>query len=208
MARRGPRRRPGSPGGGPSRGSGRRWRDCGRRASTSSIHDVALPGIGNVDRVALGGRRFFSMETKSHWGHVTARGGVLLRNGRPFERVPPRPRCREGCGGAVERRHELPPLGRAPTGLIPRPGPAGDRGMRIVEPGSRRTRCPSGPRPLRRPDQKRVDPAVEAVLAAVCSRNRPTARCCCGAWAVAPGLRRSVSGRTGRGRGRAIRAST
>ena len=50
------------------------------------FHDIALPGVGNVDHVVLGGRGFFSIETKSHAGHVTARGGNLFRNGRPFER--------------------------------------------------------------------------------------------------------------------------
>ena len=50
------------------------------------FHDVPLPGVGNVDHVVIGGRGFFSIETKSHAGHVTARGGNLFRNGRPFER--------------------------------------------------------------------------------------------------------------------------
>lgn len=50
------------------------------------FHDVALPRGGNVDHVVLGERGFFSMETKSHAGHVTVQGGQLLRNGRPFEK--------------------------------------------------------------------------------------------------------------------------
>lgn len=50
------------------------------------FHDVAFPGVGNVDHVVLGERGFFSIETKSHSGHVTARSGQLLRNGRPFEK--------------------------------------------------------------------------------------------------------------------------
>ncbi|MDP9424597.1 MAG: NERD domain-containing protein [Actinomycetota bacterium] len=50
------------------------------------FHDVSLPGVGNVDHVVLGERGFFSIETKSHSGHVTARSGQLLRNGRPFEK--------------------------------------------------------------------------------------------------------------------------
>ena len=50
------------------------------------FHDVALPGVGNVDHVVLGERGFFAVETKSHAGRVTARGGELFRNGRPFEK--------------------------------------------------------------------------------------------------------------------------
>ena len=50
------------------------------------FHDVALPGVGNVDHVVLGEKGFFAIETKSHAGHITLRGGKLLRNGRPFER--------------------------------------------------------------------------------------------------------------------------
>lgn len=50
------------------------------------FHDVALPRVGNVDHVVLGERGFFAIETKSHAGHITVRGGKLLRNGRPFER--------------------------------------------------------------------------------------------------------------------------
>ncbi|QIN79253.1 hypothetical protein GBA65_12830 [Rubrobacter marinus] len=50
------------------------------------FHDVPLRGLGNVDHVVLGPNGFFSVETKSHSGHVTARGGRLARNGRPFEK--------------------------------------------------------------------------------------------------------------------------
>lgn len=50
------------------------------------FHDVALPGVGNVDHVVLGEGGFFAVETKSHAGRVTARGGELFRNGRPFEK--------------------------------------------------------------------------------------------------------------------------
>ena len=50
------------------------------------FHDVPLPLVGNVDHVALGEKGFFSVETKSHSGHVMARAGRLLRNGRPFEK--------------------------------------------------------------------------------------------------------------------------
>lgn len=50
------------------------------------FHDVQLPGVGNVDHIVLGERGFFAIETKSHAGHVTTRGGLLLRNGRPFEK--------------------------------------------------------------------------------------------------------------------------
>ena len=50
------------------------------------FHDVPLEGVGNVDHVVLGESGFFCIETKSHAGHVTARGGQLSRNGRPFEK--------------------------------------------------------------------------------------------------------------------------
>ncbi|MDP9454705.1 MAG: hypothetical protein CYG60_23405 [Actinobacteria bacterium] len=50
------------------------------------FHDVPLPTVGNVDHVVLGERGFFSIETKSHSGHVTARRGELFRNGRSFEK--------------------------------------------------------------------------------------------------------------------------
>ena len=50
------------------------------------FHDVQLPGVGNVDNVVLGESGFFAIETKSHAGHVTIRGGTLLGNGRPFEK--------------------------------------------------------------------------------------------------------------------------
>ncbi|CAA9458762.1 MAG: hypothetical protein AVDCRST_MAG25-448 [uncultured Rubrobacteraceae bacterium] len=50
------------------------------------FHDVQLPSVGNVDHVVLGEGGFFAIETKSHAGHVTIRGGTLLRNGRPFEK--------------------------------------------------------------------------------------------------------------------------
>ncbi|MEW6638161.1 MAG: nuclease-related domain-containing protein [Actinomycetota bacterium] len=46
------------------------------------FHDLALPGGGNVDHVALGPQGFFAVETKSHAGRVAARGGMLLLNGR------------------------------------------------------------------------------------------------------------------------------
>ncbi len=50
------------------------------------FHDVELPGIGNVDHVALGPPGFFAVETKSHRGRVSARGKTLLVNGRPPEK--------------------------------------------------------------------------------------------------------------------------
>ncbi len=50
------------------------------------FHDVQLPCAGNVDHVVLGERGFFAIETKSHAGRVTARGGQLFRNGRAFEK--------------------------------------------------------------------------------------------------------------------------
>lgn len=50
------------------------------------FHDVELPGIGNVDHVALGPHGFFAIETKSHRGRATARGKTLLLNGRPPEK--------------------------------------------------------------------------------------------------------------------------
>lgn len=50
------------------------------------FHDVALPGLGNVDHVVLGSRGFFCIETKSHRGHVTSSRNQLLLNGRPTER--------------------------------------------------------------------------------------------------------------------------
>jgi len=50
------------------------------------FHDVQLPGLGNVDHVALGPCGFFAIETKSHGGKVRVSGGEILRNGRPFEK--------------------------------------------------------------------------------------------------------------------------
>lgn len=47
------------------------------------FHDVALPGLGNVDHIALGPRGFFYIETKSHGGRVGSRDGRLLVNGHP-----------------------------------------------------------------------------------------------------------------------------
>ena len=46
------------------------------------FHDVQLPGVGNIDHVALGPRGFFDIETKSHNGRVSAKGRELLLNGR------------------------------------------------------------------------------------------------------------------------------
>ena len=50
------------------------------------FHDVALPGIGNVDHVALGPQGFFAIETKSHAGRVEGSGVKLLLNGHPPEK--------------------------------------------------------------------------------------------------------------------------
>lgn len=50
------------------------------------FHDVVLPGIGNVDHVALGPHGFFAIETKCHRGRASARGNTLLVNGRPPEK--------------------------------------------------------------------------------------------------------------------------
>ena len=50
------------------------------------FHDVQLPGVGNVDHVALGPHGFFGIETKSQKGRVTAEGNRLLLNGRPPEK--------------------------------------------------------------------------------------------------------------------------
>lgn len=50
------------------------------------FHDVALEGVGNVDHVALGPHGFFAIETKSHGGRVSVRGGGLLLNGRAPEK--------------------------------------------------------------------------------------------------------------------------
>lgn len=50
------------------------------------FHDVALPGIGNVDHVALGPQDFFAIETKSHAGCVEGSGGKVLVNGHSPEK--------------------------------------------------------------------------------------------------------------------------
>lgn len=50
------------------------------------FHDVQLPGVGNVDHVALGPQGFFGIETKSPGGTVGVRGRELLLNGRPPEK--------------------------------------------------------------------------------------------------------------------------
>ncbi len=50
------------------------------------FHDVQLPGIGNVDHVALGPHGFFGIETKSQRGRVSASDNRLLLNGRSPEK--------------------------------------------------------------------------------------------------------------------------
>lgn len=51
-----------------------------------AFHDVALPGLGNVDHVVLGEKGFFCIETKSHKGYVSSAGGDILLNGRPTQK--------------------------------------------------------------------------------------------------------------------------
>lgn len=46
------------------------------------FHDVQLPGMGNIDHVALDPHGFFGIETTSHKGQVSAGGRELLLNGR------------------------------------------------------------------------------------------------------------------------------
>jgi hypothetical protein len=51
-----------------------------------AFHDVALPGLGNVDHVVLGEKGFFCVETKCHKGQVSSANGDLLLNERPTEK--------------------------------------------------------------------------------------------------------------------------